>query len=289
MRRRPEIGRFVVGKLAGLGIRLYGAGAAASVALSDAETLADKAGDAVNPVDILKDRYNTATSVVENRQQIRDALDYVNQTTLPQAELESALDTSSETLGKITTTYDEVLKARDALDISFDPRRVFRGAQEALGHVQNALETRPSADSLGALRDRAEEVAPLAAQVRVLTGNHYEDLLLVVDNFSGDEINATLGVMAAALAFAFLLGQAVAFWVRRGRPGFIARKLQRWGARVFRRWYVRNLEHALSPPLYAAAREHLQRDIVADPQKALDPGAFRDLESWFASRSDAAP
>ena len=32
-----------------------------------------------------------------------------------------------------------------------------------------------------------------------------------------------------------------------------------------------------------------QRDIVADPQEALDPDVFRDLESWFASRSDAAP
>jgi hypothetical protein len=70
----------------------------------------------------------------------------------------------------------------------------------------------------------------------------------------------------------------------------IARTLQRWGAQTFPRWYVRNLPYALSPPLYAAARERMQRDIVADPQEALDPAVLRELEVWFAGRSkeDAA-
>jgi tetratricopeptide (TPR) repeat protein len=277
----------VVGVLAGFGIRLYGAGAAAGVALSDAETLADKAGDAVNPVDILNERYDTAMSLVENGPKIEKALNYVNQNTPKQGELESALDASSETLNKIGTTYDEVSKAREALDDidRRDARTWLDGVDEAFGHANNAFNARPDADSLRELGDRAEQAAPFVAQVRVLSGDYLEDLLHVVDNFSRDEIAATLGVMAAALALTSLLGQAVGFWARRGRPRFLARTLQRWGARVFRRWYVSNLRYALSPPLYAAARERLQRDIVADPKEALDPAVFRDLEAWFVNRS----
>ena len=84
--------------------------------------------------------------------------------------------------------------------------------------------------------------------------------------------------MALAFGVAVVLGQAVGFWVRRGRPGLLALLLQRLGARVFRRWYVDNLPYALSPPLYDAARDHLQREIVADPEAALDPEALDKLE-----------
>lgn len=55
-------------------------------------------------------------------------------------------------------------------------------------------------------------------------------------------------------------------------------------ARRFRRWYVRNLPYALSPALYAAAGERIQRDIVADPQRALDPEGLRELELYFQGR-----
>ena len=126
--------------------------------------------------------------------------------------------------------------------------------------------------------------------MEVLAPVYYGGFVAVTDNFASDEIVATFGVMGVALALAFVLGQAVGFWIRRGRPGLMARWLQRAGARTFRRWYVRNLPYALSPPLYAAARERIQRDIVADPQGTLDPEALRELESYFASRSrdDAA-
>lgn len=124
--------------------------------------------------------------------------------------------------------------------------------------------------------------------MEVLIPVYYGGMLQAIDNFSRDEIVGTLGVMAAALGLAFVLGQAVGFWARRGRPGLLARTLQRWGARRFSRWYVDNAPQALSPPLYAAARERLQRDIVADPQEALDPDVLEELESWFASRSNRA-
>jgi hypothetical protein len=105
-----------------------------------------------------------------------------------------------------------------------------------------------------------------------------------MDNFASDEIADTLLVMGAAVALAYAVATGVGFWARRGRPGLIARALQRWGARSFRDWYVDNAEYALGGPVYAAARERIQRDIAADPRDSLDPATFRALERYFERR-----
>lgn len=269
-RRRREFGRRVVGVVAGVVIAAYGAGAAMSVAVSDEDTVAGKGGDALAAVSVLKDRYEAAKYVAEHRQEIQAALDYVDENTPPQDELEAAAATSSQTLSKISTTFKEVGKARDAVgDIRCcDPRKVPGQLARASGHAKKAFDERPSAESLRELSDRAKQAAPLVEQVRVLSGDYLEDVLYAADNFSSDELPGTLGVMAAALGLTFVLAQAVGFWARRGRPGLLARTLQGWGARRFRDWYVDTPE-ALSRPVYAAARERLQRAIVADRRKRL--------------------
>lgn len=283
-RGRLEVGRLLVGSLLEIGIKAYGAGAGAAVALSDAETVGGKGQDALAAVPSLMERYRAAKYVADHRQEIQAALDYVNLRTPPQAELEAAVARSSETLRGIETTYDEVTAAKAAIDDIgvFSPIDAFDSTQEAFSHVREAWSAKPDLESISDLADTAEQVNPYLDQVEVLIPVYYGNVLNVADNFASDEIAATLGVMALALGLAFVLGTAVGFWVRRGRPGLIARTLQRWGARTFRRWYVRNLPHALSPPLYAAARERIQRDIVADPQNALDPEVLRELELYFA-------
>lgn len=278
LRRRLEVGRLLTGSLLELGIKAYGASAAVSVALSDAETVGGKSRDALAALPNLSERFRAATYVVDHRQEIQAALDYVHQHTPPQAQLEEAADRSSETLRGIETTYSELTQARDALG-EFPPR-----PDEALGHVRAAWGARPDLDSIGDLAGAADQINPYLDQVEVLIPVYRGGLFTVVDNFASDEIAATLGVMAAAFGLAVVLGQAVGFWIRRGRPGLIAHTLQRWGARSFRDWYVRNLPYALGPSLYAAARERVQRDIVADPQKALDPEVLRELEQYFAAR-----
>ncbi|MDN4175062.1 hypothetical protein QWY28_19010 [Nocardioides sp. SOB77] len=280
LRRRLEAGRLVAGSLLELGIKAYGAGAAVAVALSDAETVGGKGQDAIAAVPSLAERYRAAEYVVEHRQEIQVALDHVNEQTPPQAELEEAIESSTQTLDGIETTYSEVLEARDALP--WDPG-------DAWGHVREAWDAKPDLASIGDLAAAAERVGPYLDQVEVLTPVYYGGLLAVVDNFASDEIAGTLGVMALAFGLAFVLGQAVGFWVRRGRPGLVARMLQRWGARTFRGWYVRNLPDALGSPLYAVARERVQRDIVADPEHALDPETLHELERYFASRRPGEP
>ncbi|MBC9733949.1 hypothetical protein [Nocardioides marmotae] len=273
--RRLETSRLLLGSLLEAGIKAYGAGAALAVALSDAETVGGKGQDALSAVPSLMERYRAAEYVVDHRQEIQVALDYVNEQTPPQAELDAAITSSTATLSGIETTYSEVLEARDALP--WNPR-------DAWGHVSDAWSAKPDLGSIADLAATAERIGPYVDQVEVLTPVYYGGLLAVVDNFASDEVVGTLVVMALALGLAVVLGQAVGFWVRRGRPGLVARMLQRWGARTFRGWYVQNLPAALSPPLYAAARERLQRDIAADPEQALDPATLAELERYFASR-----
>lgn len=277
LRHRLELGRLLLGSLAELVIKAYGASAVAAVALSDAETVGGKARDAIAAVPTLAEEYRQARYVIDHREEIREAIDYVNANTPPQDELQASADASVATLRDIETAYDQGEQAIDALPFS---------PMEALGHAREAWGARPDLDSIRALADTAEQVEPYVEQAEVLSNAYYAGALSVVDNFASDEIAGTLLVMVVAFGLALVVGQAVGFWIRRGRPGLIAFMLQRLGARIFRRWYVDNLPVALSPPLHAAARERIQRDIATDPEGTLDPDAFRDLELFFADRRD---
>lgn len=291
-RRPKEIGRRVIGLMLGLVIMAYGTAAATSVALSDAEKVGDKSYDALNPVPNLTERYRQTKYVVDHREDIQKALDDVQQYAPDPRQLETAAQKSSETLDRITATSSEVTQAREALaNISpFNLRESFEQASQAKEHFDRAWAGKPNLDSIDRLADVAENVSPflrdlLDSEVPRL----YGVLLSIMDNFASDEIAATLGVMGAAFGLAYALGMGAGFWARRGRPGFIAGMLQKWGARHFRGWYVRNLEYSLGPPLYAVARERIQSDIVADPQKALDPEALQELERYFERRLRAKP
>ncbi|MCY4728692.1 hypothetical protein NYO98_20600 [Nocardioides sp. STR2] len=286
LRRRLEIGRLVSGSLAEMFIKAYGAGAALSVALSDAETMSGKAGDAVRAVPNLTERYEQASYVVEHREQVQAAVTYLNEHTLPQDELQRTADESVRTLGSIETTYDEMGRARSVLEID-GFSGTFDNVRAAIGHVGNAYDARPDLDSLRQLAGVAEQVRPFTDQVDVLIPVYYGNFFTLTDNFASDEIASTLLVMALALGVAVVLGRAVGFWVRRGRPGLVAIVLQRWGTQVFPRWYARNLPYVMGAPLYDAARTRIQREIAADPEQALDPEVLRELEQWFAGRNDA--
>lgn len=284
IRRRLELGRLLLGSVLELFVRAYGVAAALAVALSDAETVGGKASDAVRAVPTLAEEWDRASYVVDHREEIQAAVTYLNENALPRDELEQTADESVATLDAIDTTYDEVAAARDVLEID-GIGGTFDNVREAIGHVGNAYDARPDLASLERLAGVADQVGPLADQVDVLLPVYYGGLATITDNFASDEIASTLLVMALAYGVAVVLGHAVGFWVRRGRPGLLALLLQALGARVFRRWYVDNLPWALTPPLYDAAREHLRAEIVADPEAALDPETLRALEEHFASRA----
>jgi hypothetical protein len=290
-RRPEEIGRRVVGSLLELGIKAYGAAAAVSVALSDSDTAGGKSYDALNAVPNLMERYREAKYVVDHREEIQTAVEYVHQHAPDPDQLETAARQSSETLERITTTYDEVTQAWNAF-AGIRPNNVIHNLPRAKEHFDKAWAAKPGLDSISDLAHEAQDVTPFLRQLRGLDIDFprlYANLLSVLDNFASDEIAATLGVMGAALGLAYILGMGAGFWGRRGRPGFIAGTLQRLGAHFFRGWYVRNLEYALGRSVYDVARERIQRDIVADPHKALDPQALEELERYFERRLRQKP
>jgi len=290
-RRPEEVGRRVLGAVVAFVLKAYGAAAALSVALSSSETVGGKAYDAVHAVPNLTERYHQATYVVEHRQQVQATLDYARDHAPDPQQLDAAVQRSSATVDRISTTYDEVTAARDAL-LGIRPTNILDTVPQVKGHVQAAWAGRPSLESIKELEGQAQNAQAFLTQLNLqdpVVRRIYADLRSVLDNFAGDEIAATLGVMAVALALAWALSTGVGFWTRRGRPGLVAATLQRWGARRFHPWYVANLEHAMGEPLYAVARDRIQRDIVADPEQALDPEALAELERWFDRRSAVSP
>ena len=285
LRRRLELGRLLLGSALETLVKAYGAGAALSVALSDSETTGGKAGDALRAVPNLADKYHEARYVLDHHEQIQAAVTYLNDHTLPQEQLQRTADESVRTLGAIETTYDEVGRARDVLQLDGISGTI-ANVREAIEHVGNAYSARPDLDSLHQLAGVADQIRPFTDQVDVLIPVYYGNFFTLTDNFADDEIISTLFVMAMALGLAVVLGRVIGFWVRRGRPGLLAQLLQALGALTWRRWYVDHLPYALSPPLYAAAREHLQREIAADPETALDERTLEELERYFANRED---
>lgn len=275
-RRSAEIGRRIAAALLEVGIKAYGTAAAVSVALSDAETLGGKVYDAVAAVPNLTERYRQAKYAFEHREELQNALEYVHQHAPDTRQLEPAVQKSYEALEGVRTVFSEVGLAMEA----------FANFAFGLGaeHITNAWDARPDLDSITHLADAAENVTPLLAYLNDLEidfASLYGGLLCVVDNFARDELAGTLAVMGAALGIAFVLGLGAGFWGRRGRPGLIVKTLHGWGARRFGSWYARHLEDALGRPLYAVARERIQADILADPEKALDPAAHQELERHF--------
>lgn len=279
LRRRLELGRLLTGSFLEWMAKAYGVGAAAAVALSDSETVGGKGLDAVKAVPTLVDKYREAKYVSEHREQIQAAIDYLNHEAPPREELEATATSSLDTLHRIETTYSEMGQAKDALP--WNPG-------EAWGHLSEGWDAKPDAQALSDLADSAEQLGPLAEQAQVHVPLYYTGLASVMDNFASDEIASTVTEMVVALVLGAVLGRVAGFWVRRGRPGIIAVLIQGLGARVFRRWYVENLPFALTPPLYAAARERIEGDLAAglvdDPRSTLDPETFAALEEYFAER-----
>ena len=285
-RRPEELARRVLGVLLEFALQAYGAAAALSVALSSSESVGGKAYDAVHALPNLMERYRQASYVVEHREEVQATLDYARDHAPDPQQLDAAVQRSSETVGRISTTFDEVTAAKDAL-LGIRPTNVLQSVPQVKEHVQTAWAGRPSLESIKELQDQAQNAQAFITQLNLqdpVVRRIYADLRTVLDNFASDEIAATLGLMGAALVLAWVLSRAVGFWSRRGRPGFVAGTLQRWGARRFRPWYAENLEFAMGGPMYAVARERIQRDMVADPEQALDPEALAELERWFERR-----
>lgn len=274
--RRLDISLLVTGALLSFLATAYGAGAALAVLLADAETPRQKAEAAIAAVPTLIDEWRDLQFVVDNREEIRDAVDYLEQNTPPRAQLEQQAADGAETLRDIEETYAE---AAAALDAAGD-LRIF----DAVDSARAALSSRPDLDELSRLADTAEQVGPVVEEVQILLPVYYSGLATVNDNLADDELAATVGVMVGSLAAGFVVSHLFGFLFRRGRPGLVARTLQRLGARLFPGWYARNFRYALGGPVHEAARRRFRQDLLADPARVLDAAERERLAAVLADR-----
>ena len=285
LRRPAEIGRRIIGAVLELAIKAYGTAAALSVALSDGETLGGKLYDGLAAVPNLTERYRQAKYVFDHRAEIQDALEYVHEHAPDTWQLEKAAQKSYEALEGVRTVFGEIDQAKAALASALEfPAGFVELFLEGAEHLGRAWEAMPDLEAITHLADTAESVTPLLAYLNNLEidfAGLYGGLLCVVDNFARDELAGTLIAIGVVLGLSFVLGLGAGFWGRRGRPGIVAKTLQGWGARHFGKWYARHLEDVLGQALYAVARERIQAEVVADPEKALDPAALHELERHF--------
>lgn len=251
--------------------KAWGTASAIAVAFGDAPTWGGKVREGVAAVPTLTEEYRRTQYVIEHRAQIETAIERLNTEIPPKAEMEASIERSRATLDDLQN-FDE--RVAEAADLDW---RIW----ENVGDIQDAWDAIPDRESLQQL---IEISGPAVEQARVLVPTYYGGLLTLSDNFSREERGSTIAAMAVLMGLMFLLGRAVAFAVRRGRPGFIAQALQWLGAHTFPRWYSGNVAYALNKPLYAHARTQVYRELLADPEAALDEQSFRDLEDYFADR-----
>ena len=221
-------------------MKAYGTAAAVSVALSDAETVGGKSYDALDAVPNLMERYRQAKYVVDHRSRSRPPS--TTPTSTPPIP-GSSRRRSRRALRRSTASGRRTARSprrREAF-ASIRPNNLLESVPRAKEHVETAWAAKPDLESIEHLADQAQKVATFLKQLNLQDTDVprlYADLRSVMDNFASDEIVATLGVMGAAFALAYTLGMAAGYWGRRGRPGFIAGTLQRWGTRHFSDWYV---------------------------------------------------
>lgn len=252
--------------------KAWGTAAAIAVAFSDAQTWAGKTREGLAAVPTLTEEYRRTQYVVDHREQIEAAIDHLNTDIPPQAEMEASIERSQATLGELQK-FDE--RVADASDFDW---KIWQN----VGDIRDAWDAIPDRESLQQL---IEVTGPAVEQARVLVPTYYGGILTLTDNFSREERGSTIATMLVLMAAMFLIGRSVAFAVRRGQPGFIARSLQWLGAHTFPQWYSHNVAYALNKPLYAHARASVHRELMADPETALDPETFRELEDYFTDRA----
>ncbi len=291
MYRRPsEIARRAAGAVLEFAIKAYGGAAALSVALSGSETVGGKIHDAAAAVPNLQARYRQAKYVIDHGEEIQGALDYVARHAPSADQIEETIQKSQHALEGVRTVFEEVERAKEAIqNVSWV--NLGDSLTLAVQHAQRAWVAMPDLDSIDHLTQTAERIGPALGYLQTFDidlAQIYQGLCALADNFARDEIWGTLGVMAGALALAYVLGTAAGFWGRRGRPGLIVSALQKSGARFFPGWYKENLSDILGERTYALARQHFDDAVARDPERALSLRAYQAVETSVRAKIEVA-
>ena len=125
----------MLGAVIAFALKAYGAAAALSVALSNSQTAGGKAYDAVHAVPNLTERYHRAQYVVAHRKQVQATLDHARDHAPDPQQLDAAVQRSSETVQRVSTTYEEVTAAKDAL-LGIRPTNILANVPLAKEHCR---------------------------------------------------------------------------------------------------------------------------------------------------------
>jgi len=255
--------RFTTSVLGSGGLNFVGGAGAAGVLLGRGETLAGKIGDAM--ISIPRAIVNTINYYIhapEYTKQADAALTYLRE---QGPEVAGELGRSGRYLEAGVRQADRGMSLlKDAQDYlvpggerGFDPQNSYYSLKDGIQQLGDAIE------SIEIGKDQAIETAgPVIDTLKQVDINPIlEALHNLADNVAPDEIWYTLGVAAASLGTAYLASQYVrGFWGRRGRPGMVARFIQKRGIKKFRDYYIQHPEKIAGDEAINVIGEHFAKN-----------------------------
>lgn len=251
-RRPEEVGRRFLGNFIEYLGSATAIASAVSVAIGPGETLEGKICDALVIPNVL-DGYHRAKYIWDHQQQIANAADYLVAHTPEQ--LQHMITKVEIANAKLHLFTKYVTLAKDNLvPAHLHPLDAYDNAKNAfalLPDLPNGFES---------IRVLSEHTAHAIEHIRNF--NYvpaYNAIHALRDNFSRDEWQMTVGVMAVSAAV--IVGASTyigSVWSRRGIPSLKSKLQMSWGARRHPKFYRDNARWIFGEDVYNALEEHFR-------------------------------
>jgi hypothetical protein len=258
---------------ASIGLNIAGGAGAGGVLLGKGETILQKIGDAVTAIPRgvanMVDHYIHAP---EYARKTNAALEYLKEQGPQVAEelgqagrhIQVGVNQAGRAMNDFSIAKDQLLPGGQ----EFDPSSAYQTLKDGINTLEAAVE------NVNAGGAQAQETAgPAIEALQDVDLNPVMNALHnLADNVAPDEIAQTIAIGAGSVLAGYAASQYVrGYWGRRGRPGILARAVQRAGLRKYSNYFTKNPEQIAGPK----AVEIFEDSLVKRP---------RDLEA-LASRA----
>ena len=261
-----ESGRFLTSKVSSIGVGLAGGAAATSTLLGNGETFTQKLGDAI--IGIPRGIANTIITYIHAPEYIRetnDALSYLreqgpnvaNELARGGRYLEAGVSQSQRAISDLEKAADYLMPGGNQ---TFDPQNAFYSLRDGVGQLETAIH------SINTGKAQLQETAgPTIDALKDLDLNpFFQALYNLADNVAPDEIAQTVAIGAGCLLAGVVTSQYIGgYWGRRGRPGILARTIQKSGLKRYKDYFTKHPEKIAGE----RALEIIKENLVQNPSE----------------------
>jgi len=249
-----------------IGSNLAGGASATGTFLGNGETLIQKISDAVTAIPKgIKNTIEHYINAPEYARKTSAALDYLKEQGPDVAEelarggryIEGGMNQAQRAVRDLEQASDYISPGGD---LPFDPQNALYSLRDGI----NQLET--AALSIDTGKDQLQNTAgPAIEALKDVDLNPIlQALYNLADNVAPDEFWQTLGIATGCVTTAYLASQYLGgYWGRRGRPGIVARFVQRKGLSKYRDYFTKNPEEIAGKE----AVEIIKNNLIKNPSE----------------------